>query len=55
MKEGDEDLAKILMDRLEILESCRMDATQDVGSYQKDLDADEWYLKDRRSSLGFEG
>ena len=55
MKDRDDELAQILMARLEILESCRMDATQDVGSYQKDLDADEWYLTDRRSSMGFGG
>lgn len=51
MKDQDEELAKILVDRLEILESCRMDSTLDVGSYQKDLDADEWYLRNRRASF----
>lgn len=52
LKDNDEELAKILMDRLDLLERCRMDPTQDVGSYQKDLDADEWYLRNRRASMG---
>lgn len=52
MADNDQELASILIERLEILESCRMDATQDVGSYQKDMDADEWYLRDRRRALG---
>lgn len=52
MKDGDEELCRILVDRLEVLESCRMDPTKDVGSYQKDLDADEWYLQNRRASMG---
>lgn len=52
MADKDQELAGILMERLEILESCRIDNTQDVGAYQKDLDADEWYLRDRRSSMG---
>ncbi|CAN0258739.1 unnamed protein product [Pylaiella littoralis] len=51
MKDQDEELAGILMQRLEILESCRLDPTQDEGSYQKDLDADEWYEMDRRRAL----
>lgn len=48
LKDSDQDLASILMQRLEILESCRMDPTQDEGSYQRDLDVDEWYEADRR-------
>ncbi|CBJ48652.1 conserved unknown protein [Ectocarpus siliculosus] len=48
LKDNDQDLASILMQRLEILESCRMDPTQDEGSYQRDLDVDEWYEADRR-------
>lgn len=52
MKDEDEELAGILMERLEILESCRMDPTQDVGSYQKDLDSDEWYEMNRRRAMG---
>lgn len=52
MKEEDQELAGILMQRLEILESCRMDPTQDEGSYQRDLDADEWYQMDRRRASG---
>lgn len=54
MKDDDKELASILMERLEILDSCKMDITQDVGAYQKDLDADEWYLRDRRRSQGLE-
>ncbi|CAN0258499.1 unnamed protein product [Pylaiella littoralis] len=41
MQDQDEKLAGILMQRLEILEGCRLDPTQDEGSYQNDLDADE--------------
>lgn len=52
MKDTDQELAGILMQRLEILESCRMDPTQDEGSYQRDLDADEWYERDRRRASG---
>lgn len=52
MKDNDQELAGILMERLEILESCRMDPSLDVDSYQKDLDADEWYLRNRRASRG---
>ncbi|CAM9747337.1 unnamed protein product [Ascophyllum nodosum] len=52
MKDDDQKLASILIERLEVLDSCRMDLTQDVGAYQKDLDADEWYLRDRRRSQG---
>lgn len=52
IKDKDQELAGILMERLEILESCRMDPTQDEGSYQKDLDADEWYERDRRRASG---
>lgn len=52
LKDNDDELAQILVDRLDLLERCRMDPTQDVGSYQKDLDADEWYLRNRRASMG---
>ncbi|CAM9523221.1 unnamed protein product [Scytosiphon promiscuus] len=51
MKDNDGELAGILMQRLEILESCRMDPTQDEGTYQRDLDADEWYERDRRRAI----
>lgn len=43
IREQDQELATILRERLEILESCRIQPTQDVRSYQKDLDDDEWY------------
>jgi len=49
---GESELAARLAARLELLEATRADPTQDEGSYQRDLDADEWYLQDRRDSMG---
>lgn len=33
----------------ERLTVARLDPTQDEGSYQKDLDVDDWYLKSRQT------
>ena len=44
-------MVDIIRERMEILDSCKMDLTQDEGSYQKDLDADEWYIANRRRAM----
>lgn len=49
LRQGDLQRAQELQDRLEVLTAIRFDITQDEGSYQKDLDQDEWYLRSRRT------
>ena len=45
---GDAELVAQLEEEFARLTTARLDPTQDEGSYQKDLDVDDWYLKNRR-------
>lgn len=45
---GDDALAEQLEKELALLTMARQDPTQDEGTYQSYLDADDWYLKNRR-------
>lgn len=47
-EEGDEALVAVLEEEYVRLTVAKIDPTQDEGSYQKDLDQDDWYLKNRR-------
>lgn len=47
-EEGDEVLLALLEEEYARLTVAKIDPTQDEGSYQKDLDQDDWYLKNRR-------
>jgi len=42
------ELAERLQERLNVLKEIRADYTQDEGSYQRDLDQDEWYWRNRQ-------
>mmetsp|Transcript_10470 Transcript_10470/g.15685 ORF Transcript_10470/g.15685 Transcript_10470/m.15685 type:complete len:417 (-) Transcript_10470:86-1336(-) len=45
-------LAAKLQIKYEMLTAIRADVTQDEGMYDQYLDADEWYLEQRRKSMG---
>jgi hypothetical protein len=45
--DGNNDLATQLDEEVRLLESLRADVTQDVGSYSRFLDRDDWYERDR--------
>lgn len=45
---GDAALVAELEEELAFLTMARQDPTQDEGAYQSYLDADDWYLKNRR-------
>jgi hypothetical protein len=45
---GNEDLARYWDDEARFLETLRADVTQDVGSYSRFLDRDDWYERDRQ-------
>ncbi|KAG7337385.1 hypothetical protein IV203_033499 [Nitzschia inconspicua] len=46
--EGNDDAAKRWEEEAQFLETLRADVTQDVGSYSRFLDRDEWYERDRQ-------
>ena len=46
---GDAALAAELEEELAFLTLARADPTQDEGEYSSYLDADDWYLKNRRT------
>jgi hypothetical protein len=46
---GQLDVIPTLEERYEILTAAKFDPTLDEGTYQKDLDQDEWYLRSRRT------
>jgi len=49
LAEGDAALVARLEENYVRLTVAKMDPTQDEGSYQKDLDQDDWYLRSRRT------
>mmetsp|Transcript_6327 Transcript_6327/g.8387 ORF Transcript_6327/g.8387 Transcript_6327/m.8387 type:complete len:467 (+) Transcript_6327:34-1434(+) len=49
--QGITELVERLEERIFLLESAKMDITLDEGTYQKDLDADEWYLQNRKNMM----
>ncbi|TFJ85462.1 hypothetical protein NSK_002972 [Nannochloropsis salina CCMP1776] len=49
LAEGDAALVARLEEEYVRLTVAKMDPTQDEGSYQKDLDQDDWYLRSRRT------
>jgi hypothetical protein len=52
---GDQKAVAELWQQLDQLTSARADATQDEGSYDRFLDADEWYVEQRRRAMGLGG
>lgn len=49
-KEGNNDLASQWDSESDFLESLRADSTQDEGSYNRFLDKDDWYERDRQAT-----
>jgi len=49
-KEGNSDLANRWDSESDFLESLRADSTQDEGSYNRFLDKDDWYERDRQAT-----
>ncbi|KAG5191463.1 hypothetical protein JKP88DRAFT_271319 [Tribonema minus] len=52
VEEEDYEAANRLRARLEVLTALRADVTQDEGSYDRYLDADEWYVRERMRAMG---
>lgn len=49
-EDGQDDLAARLESESEFLESLRADITQDEGAYNRFLDRDDWYERDRQAA-----
>jgi hypothetical protein len=49
LRAGDLELAQELEEQFVLLTMTKMDPTLDEGTYQKDLDQDDWYVRSRRT------